>query len=282
MPATRVWLLTAIAMLAFAANSLLCRMALAQGHIDPASFTALRLIAGAVMLALLVSVSAKPRAPVFVQGSWRGAFALFIYAAGFSFAYVELNTATGALILFAAVQLCMIAFGLWQGERFSALQWAGLVCALAGLAYLLVPNATRPDLWSALLMAAAGVAWAVYSLLGKQSRGALFFTAGNFVKSLVFAAPLLWAFNDLFYVNAKGVALAIASGALASGMGYALWYALLPHLKAMTAASVQLSVPVLAALMGVVVLSEPLSLSLVLASIAVLAGVGLVICRSPR
>lgn len=275
----RVWLLTAAAMLAFAANSLLCRMALAQGHIDPAGFTSVRLVSGAVTLVLLSGFFHASGTSVLRQGSWRGALALFIYAAGFSFAYVELNTATGALILFAAVQLCMIAFGLWRGERFSGRQWIGLLAALAGLIYLLAPSATRPDLWSAALMAGAGFAWAVYSLLGKHSRGPLLFTTGNFVKSLVFVIPLLGLFAGELQANTAGMVLAIGSGALASGIGYALWYAVLPALKAMTAATVQLSVPVLAALMGVVVLSEVLSQALVLASVAVLLGVALVIYR---
>lgn len=277
MTSYRLWSFTAAAMLAFAANSLLCRMALAHGHVDPASFTAVRLLSGALTLWGLYQVSAKYKPPGQLPGSWAGAIALFVYAAGFSFAYVQLNTATGALILFAAVQLGMIGFGLWRGETFRLSQWGGLLCALLGLAYLLVPSATRPDLQAAALMTLAGIAWAVYSLLGKTVTQPLAFTTGNFIRASLLALPLLLMFSSSLAVNYQGALLAVASGALASGLGYAVWYAVLPRLQSMTAASVQLSVPVLAALMGVALLAEPLTLTLTLASAAILLGVMAVI-----
>lgn len=277
MTSYRLWSFTTAAMLAFAANSLLCRMALAHGHVDPASFTAVRLLSGALMLWGLYQVSAKHKSPGQLPGSWAGAIVLFVYAAGFSFAYVQLNTATGALILFAAVQLGMIGFGLWRGETFRLSQWGGLLCALLGLAYLLVPSATRPDLQAAALMTLAGIAWAVYSLLGKTVTQPLAFTTGNFIRASLLALPLLLMFSNSLAVNYHGALLAMASGALASGLGYAVWYAVLPRLQSMTAASVQLSVPVLAALMGVALLAEPLTLTLTLASAAILLGVMAVI-----
>ena len=276
----RTMTLTALAMLAFAGNSLLCRMALKTTAIDPASFTTLRLVSGALVLWLLVRVRER-RGTYAAGGNWPSALALFAYAAGFSFAYVSLSAATGALLLFGAVQATMIGHGLWAGERFQRLQWVGLVLALAGLLGLLLPGLSAPPLAGALLMLGAGVAWGIYSLRGKGAGDATRVTAGNFLRAAPLAALLSVAMLHSASVDSAGVWYALASGAFASGMGYAIWYTALPALKATQAATVQLSVPVIAAAGGVVLLAEPLSLRLVLASVAILGGIALVILEKP-
>lgn len=276
----RTMTLTALAMLAFAGNSLLCRMALKTTAIDPASFTTLRLVSGALVLWLLVRVRER-RGTYAADGNWPSALALFAYAAGFSFAYVSLSAATGALLLFGAVQATMIGHGLWAGERFQRLQWVGLVLALAGLLGLLLPGLSAPPLAGALLMLGAGVAWGIYSLRGKGAGDATRVTAGNFLRAAPLAALLSVAMLHSASVDSAGVWYALASGAFASGMGYAIWYTALPALKATQAATVQLSVPVIAAAGGVVLLAEPLSLRLVLASVAILGGIALVILEKP-
>ena len=276
----RTMTLTALAMLAFAGNSLLCRMALKTTAIDPASFTTLRLVSGALVLWLLVRVRER-RGTYAADGNWPSALALFAYAAGFSFAYVSLSAATGALLLFGAVQATMIGHGLWAGERFQRLQWVGLVLALVGLLGLLLPGLSAPPLAGALLMLGAGVAWGIYSLRGKGAGDATRVTAGNFLRAAPLAALLSVAMLHSASVDSAGVWYALASGAFASGMGYAIWYTALPALKATQAATVQLSVPVIAAAGGVVLLAEPLSLRLVLASVAILGGIALVILEKP-
>ena len=276
----RTMTLTALAMLAFAGNSLLCRMALKTTAIDPASFTTLRLVSGALVLWLLVRVRER-RGTYAADGNWPSALALFAYAAGFSFAYVGLSAATGALLLFGAVQATMIGHGLWAGERFQRLQWVGLVLALVGLLGLLLPGLSAPPLAGALLMLGAGVAWGIYSLRGKGAGDATRVTAGNFLRAAPLAALLSVAMLHSASVDSAGAWYALASGAFASGMGYAIWYTALPALKATQAATVQLSVPVIAAAGGVVLLAEPLSLRLVLASVAILGGIALVILEKP-
>lgn len=268
-------LLTLAAMLAFAANSLLCRLALRHTGIDPASFTALRLASGALVLGLIVILRGGAAGR---HGSWPSALALFAYAACFSIAYLTLPAAAGALLLFGAVQATMIGYGLWRGERLGMGQTGGLLLACAGLVGLLLPGLSAPPLTGALLMLAAGVAWGVYSLRGRNSGGnPTAMTAGNFLRALPFAAALSLFMLPRFSLDAPGVAYALASGGLASGLGYALWYAVLGSLRTTTAATVQLSVPVLTALGGAVFLSEAITLRLALCSIAVLGGIGLVI-----
>lgn len=267
----RLALILVLAMCAFAANSVFCRLALAKTTIDPATFTAIRLGAGAAVLPLLAYATGERG----TGGSWSGALALLAYAVCFSFAYVSLTTATGALLLFGAVQATMILSGLLAGERLRPLQWAGLGAAIAGLLALLAPGASAPAPLGAALMLAAGVAWGGYSLLGRGTGSPLATTSGNFVR----AAPLSLAallFAPLHF-DWLGMLWAVLSGALASGVGYALWYAALPRLTATRAASIQLSVPVIAALGGVVFLSEPPTLRLVLASATVLGGIALVL-----
>ena len=269
--------LTMLALVAFAANSLLCRAALAHTAIDAATFTSVRLLSGAIVLGLVAWRRASPdREP---GGDWSSAAALFAYAIGFSFAYVQLPAAVGALLLFGAVQATMIGRGLWQGERLRALQASGLVLAGAGLVGLLLPGLSSPPLAGALLMVAAGIGWGVYSLRGRRAADPLRATAGNFLRAVPMALLASLFFAHAADFDGAGVAYAIASGALASGAGYAIWYAVLPSLKATSAATVQLCVPVIAAAGGVVFLGEPLTLRLAAASIAILGGITLVVVR---
>jgi drug/metabolite transporter (DMT)-like permease len=274
----RIFGLTSLAMLAFAGNSLLCRLALKHTSIDAASFTAIRLVSGAAMLFLIVKLR---HTTVMGQGNWLSAFALFAYAAGFSFAYVSLPTATGALLLFGAVQATMISHGFWKGERFSSMQLLGLLLAFGGMVGLLLPGLAAPPLLGSVLMLGAGVAWGVYSLRGKGAGAPTGVTAGNFMR----AAPMAVVLSLLMLsqpdarasLDMAGFGYALASGALTSGIGYAIWYTALPALKATQAATVQLSVPVIAALGGIVFLGESLTLRLMLASVAILGGIALVI-----
>lgn len=270
--------LTVLALLAFAGNSLLCRAALRDTAIDPASFTLLRLVSGALMLALLVGV----RRPAQLRaGSWTSAAALFAYAIAFSYAYIGLSAGTGALILFGAVQASMIGWALLCGERFGVVQILGFVLAVSGLVGLLLPGLSAPPLGAALLMLVAGIAWGVYSLRGRGAGDPTAITAGNFLRAVPMAvaasAFALVLAPAAVQVDVPGSLYAIASGALTSGLGYAIWYRVLPQLRASTAATVQLSVPVVTAVAGVLLLNEPLGLRLVLASIAVLGGVALVV-----
>ncbi|MBC9249864.1 hypothetical protein A9179_06200 [Pseudomonas alcaligenes] len=274
----RVVVLTALAMLAFAGNSLLCRAALRDSALDPASFTAIRLCSGALVLALLVLL--RRQGPL--RGDWRSALALFGYAAGFSFAYVELDAGSGALILFGAVQASMLGYGWLHGERLRPLQLLGLTSALGGLLFLLLPGASAPSPQAAGLMVLAGVAWAFYSLLGRGNADPLAATAGNFLRSLPALLPLIALYRHQLGWDGLGALYAILSGALASGIGYAIWYAALPHLRAMQAASVQLSVPIIAAVAGNLLLGEAFSLRLLLASVAVLGGIALILLAKAR
>lgn len=279
MPPARLIILTVLAMIAFAGNALLCRIALKDTAIDAASFSSIRLLSGALVLWLIVQLQ---RRDALGHGSWPSALALFAYAAGFSFAYRELPAATGTLILFGAVQATMIGHGLWKGERLHGWQAPGLLLAFGGLLGLFLPGLTAPPLFSSLLMLGAGVAWGVYSLRGRGAGDPTRVTAGNFLR----AAPIALCVSLLGVTQAtwdwQGVSYAVASGALASGLGYAIWYAILPAMQATQAATVQLSVPVIAAVGGIVFLAEPVTLRLVLASIAILGGIALVIRAKPR
>lgn len=267
-------LLAALAMTAFAANSLLCRMALVETDIDPASFTFWRLTSGALMLTLLVFMrNQKP----LQEGNMASAIALFVYAAGFSFAYISMTTGAGALLLFGAVQVTMISWGLFKGERMSTLQWGGFLLALIGLILLLLPNAAVPQLSSALMMLAAGIAWGVYSLKGKGAKFPIEATAGNFIRATPLALVLLVIFWPGGEFHAEGMAYAVASGAIASALGYALWYSILVHIAAIKAATLQLSVPVLAVFAGWLFLDETVTLRIILSSLAVIGGVAMVI-----
>ena len=266
-------------MLAFAGNSLLCRVALKSTGIDAASFTSIRLISAALTLWLVVHLSSKINSG---KGNWPSAFALFAYAAGFSFAYINLTAATGALLLFGAVQTTMIGYGIWRGERLLNLQLLGLFLALGGLVGLTFPGLSAPPLLSSLLMIGAGVAWGIYSLRGKGAGDPILVTAGNFLRTVPIAVVLsLLMMRHLTWDNA-GIWYAIMSGALTSGIGYAIWYKALPALKATQAATVQLSVPVIAAIGGIILLGEPISFRLVLASTAIITGIALVILEMKK
>lgn len=274
----RIASLTALAMLAFAGNSLLCRLALTRTGIDAASFTTIRIVSGALLLCLLVRL----RGGTGPTGSWLSALALFAYAAGFSFAYLSLPAATGALLLFGAVQATMIGYGLSKGERLGGSQACGLAIAAAGLVGLLLPGLSAPPLHGALLMLAAGSAWGVYSLRGRGAGDPVSATAGNFLRATPFAALLSILLVADAALDAAGLGYAVASGALASGVGYIVWYQALPGLRSTSAAAVQLSVPALAAVGGVIILGEPLTLRLLLATAAILGGVALAIAGRRR
>lgn len=280
MPHLRSLLLTALAMTAFAGNSLLCRAALRDTDIDAATFTSIRLVSGALMLWILLSLRGNHR-PV-KQGSWGSALALFVYAGAFSYAYGGLSAAMGALLLFGAVQATMISIGIARGNRPQLWQWVGFVVAFSGLIGLLLPGLTAPPLFSSLLMISAGVAWGVYSLRAKGAGEPTAVTTGNFIRAVPMALALSLVMMASASIDMAGVGYAVASGAIASGMGYAVWYMALPLLQATTAATVQLSVPVIAAAGGVLLLSEPLTLRLVVAGIAILGGIALVILAGQR
>ena len=274
----RVVILTLLAMVAFASNSLLCRLALRQTTIDAASFTLIRLLSGVIALWLIV-ITRKPGRTT--AGNWTSALALFAYAAAFSFAYISLSVGTGALLLFGMVQATMIFWGLRKGERLNARQWFGLAIALGGLVALVFPGLSAPPIGGALLMTGAGIAWGIYSLRGKGAGDPTSVTAGNFWRSVVFAAVLSMALLRWTNLDPAGIRYAIVSGAIASGVGYVIWYSALPGLKATTAATVQLSVPVLAAVGGILFLSESITLRLLFASLLILGGIGLVIIEKP-
>ncbi|OZG71206.1 hypothetical protein BTA51_22615 [Hahella sp. CCB-MM4] len=271
-----------MALIAFAANSVLCRMALGAETIDPGSFTAARLISGALMLWLIVAYrdhqKTAPPNPSPSQSCWfsQGATALFIYAVCFSYAYVELNTATGALVLFAMVQITLVTLGFIAGQRLNGLEILGLLIAIGGFTYLMLPSATRPEPIATVLMAAAGVAWGVYTWLGRSTTNPLRSTARNFRLSTPYALITLVAAISLdqFHLSGPGITLAILSGALASAVGYAIWYSVLPTLSAAQAGILQLLVPVIAALGGVIFVDESLTLHLVVAGLVILAGIG--------
>ena len=268
--------MTALAMFAFAGNSLLCRQALKHTTIDAASFTCVRILSGALVLWLIVRLrDGTNRGP----GTWLSALALFAYAAAFSYAYISLPAATGALLLFGAVQTTMIGYGLWSGERPGLQQAVGLVCAFGGLSGLVLPGASAPPLLGCLLMLAAGVAWGIYSLRGKGAGDPTQVTAGNFLRAGPMALALSLATLPWMSLDGSGIGYAVASGALASGVGYAIWYSALRGLNATSAASVQLSVPVIAAAGGIVLLGEPVTWRLLIASAAILGGIALVIFR---
>jgi len=273
------YLLTALTMLAFAANSILCRLALVseagEVSIDAASFTSIRLLSGSLSLALIIlwrTRTLKPQRPNLLA-----ILMLFTYAICFSFSYINIAAGTGALILFGAVQLTMILYGLYKGERPAITAWVGIGLAILGLIYLLLPGISAPPLLSALLMITAGLAWGVYSLAGKGARSPLVTTGWNFIGTLPLVIIVYLVFRGDAHVTQRGVILAVLSGAVASGMGYAIWYTVLPHLTATRAATVQLTVPIIAATAGVLLLAEPITMRLVFASIAVLGGVYLTI-----
>jgi drug/metabolite transporter (DMT)-like permease len=266
-------------MIAFAGNSLLCRLALKDAHVDAVTFTSVRLLSGALALWLLVRIRGTlPR----TAGSWTSAFSLFAYAIGFSLAYLALPAGTGALLLFGAVQATMIGYGLRSGERLRPLQTLGYVAALVGLVVLVAPGVTAPPIASSGSMLLAGVAWGVYSIRGRSSGDPTTTTTANFLRAVPFALALSVALVARSRLDSIGLACAVASGAVASGLGYAVWYTALKGLRTTQAATVQLSAPLLAAFGGIAFLGERFSLRVVVASVAILGGIALAIRGARR
>jgi drug/metabolite transporter (DMT)-like permease len=272
----RIILLTLLALTAFAANSVLCRLALADATIDAASFSSIRLVSGAVVLSTILALrhnrNARPS-----TGNWTGALMLFLYAVPFSYAYRTLDTGTGALILFGAVQITMIAASVISGTRLHAIEWIGVLVAFTGLVYMNLPGVSAPSLFGFTLMAMAGVAWGMYTLNGRDSKDALMDTAHNFIRTVPLVAVLMLAAYQHVQFSMQGIMLAILSGGIASGIGYSIWYTVLRDLTTAQAAVVQLSVPMIAALGGVVFVSEFISLRLGISSALILGGILLVI-----
>ena len=266
-------------MIAFASNSILCRLALRQTSIDPATFTVVRILSGAIALWLVMQMRREKSGKA---GNWLSAFALFAYAAAFSFAYLQLSAGTGALLLFGAVQATMISWGLRKGEHLDAIQVVGVIVAITGLTMLLVPGLSAPPLFDSVIMLIAGIAWGIYSLRGRGEKHPVGATAGNFLRAVPFAVVLIVVGRPWIKLDALGVFYATLSGAITSGLGYVIWYRALPGLKAASAATVQLSVPVLAATGGIILLGERISLRYVLASLAVLGGIALVVIEKAK
>lgn len=272
------YLLVAVAMFAFAANSILCRLALSEGSIDAGSFTLIRIVSGAITLALLLLLNrsgTKANFPGF-KFSFMAGSTLFAYAILFSFAYVQLAAGTGALLLFGAVQLSLLVMHWWQGERFMRLEIIGIGCSVAGFVWLMLPSATRPDLFSAVLMMLSGVSWALFTALGKKVASPSSGITWGFISASaigLFVTP--WLVNDIA-LTTKGVLLAIASGTVASALGYILWYRVLKNLSLLQASISQLSVPVITLVIGSALLGESLSMHSVLTSSVILGGIALV------
>jgi len=266
---------TSMAMVAFAANSVLCRLALHDGAIDAATFSILRFLSGAVML-LFVTLRVHGRV-LPVGGSWTAAAILAVYALPFAYSYTQLSAGTGALILFGCVQVTMLVAAVGSGERPHAMQWAGLALALGGLVNLVFPGLTAPSPTAAILMTIAGVCWGLYTLQGRFTSNPLVQTTGNFVRVVPLIGAASLAVFPRGHVEPKGVVFAVASGALASGLGYVVWYAALRSLSAVRAAVVQLAVPLLAAGGGVLLLAETVTVRLVLSTVLVLGGIAMAI-----
>lgn len=276
----RALIFTAVAMLAFAGNSIICRLALVDGSVDPGTFTAVRLLAGAVTLLLILSL--RPgKSDLKRHGSWQSAAHLFIYAICFSYAYVDLGTGTGALILFGCVQATMIIMALKSGDRPHTAEWLGWTIAGCGFVWLLLPGVNAPSIQGTVLMALAGIGWGLYSIRGKGESDPLASTTSNFVRCLAPAlvVAVIVIGRELIHVSKYGIVLAALSGALTSGIGYAIWYAALPGLTTMQAALVQLSVPAIAAFGGVLLVAEPLSARLVVSGILVIGGISIALTR---
>ncbi len=273
----RLLLLTVLTLTAFASNSVLCRLALVDGSIDAASFTWIRLVSGAIVLVLVASAIHK-KTP-WGSGSWLSGLLLFSYAAAFSYSYINISAGTGGLILFGCVQFTMIAVGIAKGERPGLREWLGLAIALIGLLVLVSPGLHAPPPISALLMAMSGVSWGFYSLRGRSVKEPTLATGDNFIRAVPFALVLGAVAWPQSHAEPKGIVLAITSGAITSGLGYVLWYSVLPHLTAARAAITQLAVPALVAIGGVLFLAEVASLRLVIATVLLLGGVAMAVLR---
>ena len=278
----QIYLLTALTMTAFAANSVLGRIALRMTDIDPASYVSIRLMSGALILAVLAGAAGRNGKGAAPAGDWLSALALFAYAASFSFAYLGLDAGTGALILFATVQASIIGWSLYCGGRPSVSEWCGLAVAFAALVWLLAPGVAAPDPFYAALMTLAGIAWGIYTIRGKAASNPLRATAGNFMRSVPLTAILSAWFFSSASLPLAGIALAACSGAVTSGLGYALWYRVLKSLSPIQSGMVQLSVPVIAAVGGILFLGEPLTLRFAACSCFILGGIGFAIAARRR
>ena len=265
-----------MALIAFAANSVLCRMALGSGAIDASSFTIIRLLSGVVVLLIVISTTGKT-ADISTKGSWAASFMLFLYAVTFSYAYITLDTGTGALILFGSVQITMILLSLISGTRLHITEWAGVIIAFAGFIYLILPGVSMPSVSGFLLMTVAGIAWGIYTLKGRGSKGPLMDTAYNFIRTIPFVVILaITTFDNISY-SYEGIVLALISGGVTSGIGYTIWYIALGGLSSTQAAVLQLSVPVIAALGGVIFVSEAITFRLTISAAMVLGGILIVV-----
>lgn len=275
-PLLKTIFFTSFALIAFAANSVLCRLALGEGTIDAASFTSIRLLSGAVVLLIILKLTDKDNTTS-SQGNWLSALMLFTYAIAFSYAYITLDTGTGALILFGSVQITMILLSMFSGNRLHISEWIGMLVAFTGFVYLVLPGVSTPSLTGFLLMTLAGIAWGIYTLRGRGSKNPLADTTQNFVRTLPLVIILALITLQQAQLSSTGIILAILSGAVASGIGYTIWYLALGGLSATQAAVVQLSVPVIAALGGVIFVSEIISLRLTISSTMILGGILIVV-----
>jgi drug/metabolite transporter (DMT)-like permease len=269
-------LLTGLALIAFAANSVLCRLALANGNIDASSFTGIRLLSGAIALLLILSIKGNKQG-VSSKGSWTSSFTLFLYAITFSYAYLSLDTGTGALILFGSVQITMILLSIISGTRLHIIEWSGFFIAFTGLVYLVIPSITKPSVSGFILMTVSGMSWAIYSLRGRGSKNPLMDTTYNFLRTIPFITLLaIFTMPNINY-SSQGIILALLSGAITSGVGYTIWYIALRSLSSIQAAVLQLSVSIIAAIGGVIFLSETITSRLVISAVIVLCGILMVI-----
>ena len=267
---------TALALIAFAANSVLCRLALGEEMIDASSFTIIRLLSGVIVLFILINVF-KTQQKTSIQGSWSASLMLFLYAITFSFAYITLDTGTGALILFGSVQITMILLSLISGSRLHASEWLGLVIAFTGFVYLILPGVSAPSLSGFILMTVSGIAWGIYTLMGRASKNPMMNTANNFFRTIPLVSILALLTISQAQVSITGIILAVLSGALASGVGYTIWYIALGGLSSTQAAVLQLLVPLIAATGGVIFVSEEITLRLLISAGIILTGILLVI-----
>ncbi|WP_210725608.1 DMT family transporter [Candidatus Colwellia aromaticivorans] len=273
-------LLTGLALIAFAANSVLCRLALGNEAIDASSFTEIRLLSGAIALFIILSIKGSIKGSnkgASSKGSWTASFTLFLYAITFSYAYLSVDTGTGALILFGSVQITMIMLSLISGTRLHLIEWSGVFLAFTGLIYLILPNITTPSINGFILMTVSGISWGIYTLKGRGSKNPLMDTTYNFLRTIPFVTLLaLFTMQNMSY-SFEGIVLAIISGAITSGVGYTIWYVALGDLTSTQAAVIQLSVPVIAAIGGVIFVSELITIRLVISAIIVLSGILMVV-----
>ena len=272
----KTFILTSMALIAFAANSVLCRLALGSGAIDASSFTVVRLLSGSIVLLVIIGVTRKSSTQS-AKGSWAASFMLFLYAVTFSYAYISLDTGTGALILFASVQITMILLSLISGTRLHFIEWIGVTVAFAGFVYLILPGVTTPSIMGFLLMTIAGIAWGIYTLKGRGSNAPLVDTAYNFFRTTPLVLILVISTISKANYSFEGILLAVISGGITSGIGYTIWYIALGGLSSTQAAVLQLSVPVIAAFGGVIFVAETITFRLAISATFVLGGILMVV-----